>query len=149
MITYNTILKTFNEIADTHIGIQNFGNGAMEDINIFNKDDKFPVLWVIPQRVTLGQNSMIYTIRVMVFDIAESDDSIDDELLSDTILILNDVMMILNSTPFWNNEEASVVNTPSALPFRQKFVDYCIGWYADMDIEVPSFNGSGYCQVND
>ncbi len=145
MITYNTILKTFEDIADNHKQINNFGTGTLDEVNAFSKDGKFPVLWVIPQRVQLGENAMIYTIRVMVFDISETDDSIDDEIYSDTILILNDIMFILNTQPFWNKDEASVTNIPVATPFRQKFVDYCAGWYADFDIEVPSFNNLGYC----
>lgn len=145
MITYNTILKTFEEIADTHYQINNFGSGTLEEVNTFSNGGKFPVLWVIPQRVTLGQNSMTYTIRVMVFDIGETDDSLDSEQYSDTILILNDVMFWLNNNKFWNNDEASVVNTPIATPFRQKFVDYCVGWYSDFDIEVPTFNNNPIC----
>lgn len=145
MITYNTILKTFNEIATNHKQINNFGNGTLDEVNTFSNEGKFPVLWVVPQGVQLGTNSMIYTLRVMVFDISDTDDSLDEELLSDTILILNDVMVILNTQDFWNGDEASVINVPRATPFRQKFTDYCVGWYADFDIEVPAFNSKGYC----
>ena len=145
MITYNTILKTFEDISVNHKQINNFGTGSIDEVDTFSNEGKFPVLWVIPQRVQLGENSMIYTMRVMVFDISETDDSLDDEIYSDTILILNDVMFILNTQPFWNKDEASVTNTPVATPFRQKFTSYCVGWYADFDIEVPTFNNLGYC----
>jgi len=145
MITYNTILKTFEEISERHLQINNFGTGDLDEVDTFSNEGKFPVLWVIPQRVQLGANSMIYTIRVMVFDISETDDSLDDEQYSDTILILNDVMFILNTDDFWNGDEASVINTPTATPFRQKFTSYCVGWFADFDIEVPTFNNKGYC----
>lgn len=145
MITYNTILKTFEDIATNHRQINNFGTGALEEVNTFSNESKFPILWVIPQRVQLGGNSMIYTVRVLVFDISETDDSLDDEIYSDTVLILNDVMFILNTQDFWNGDEASVINTPTAISFRQKFTDYCVGWYADFDIEVPTFNNLGYC----
>lgn len=144
MVTYNKILNEFNRIANFHRQINNFGNGTLDEVNSFDNNGKFPILWVVPQRVQLGNNSMIYTIRVMVFDINNTDDSLDEEILSDTILILNDVMVELNNNPFISGEEVSVINTPSATPFRQKFTDYCVGWFADFDIEVSSFNSS--CQ---
>jgi hypothetical protein len=143
--TYNTILKTFKGMADSHQQINNFGNGVMEEINTFEKDGKFPILWIVPQSAKIGGNSMIYTLRVMVFDICESDDSNEDEILSDTVTILNDILLMINNELATNGEEVYVLNQPLATPFRQKFVDYCVGWYADFQIEVNGITSG--CQV--
>lgn len=142
MVTYNKLLKVFNDIADTHYQITRFGNGPIEDINTFAPENTtFPILWVVPQGITLGENAMTYSMRVLVFDIVESDDSNDDEVLSDAALIMNDVFQMLKN----DSADFTVTNSPLAIPFNQRFIEYCSGWYADIDIEVATINAR--CQL--
>lgn len=143
-MTYNEIIKDFKYIADNHKQIKRFGNGMIEDINTFTTQAEFlPVLWIVPQSVTLGTNAMVYTIRVLVFDMVESDDTNTDEVLSDTLSVLNDVVQLFKN----NFDDYSVINEPQAIPFNQRFVDYCSGWYADVNIETNIMNS--LCQIPD
>jgi len=141
-LTYNQLLTVFNNIGNDHLQIKRVGNGMIEDVNTFSpKDVNFPIMWVTPQSAQLGRNSLLYTFRVLVFDIDDEDDDHRNEILSDTLSILNDIIVQLNN----DDDDYYVSNTPTAIPFTQRFVDYCSGWYADVEIEVAIMNAR--CQV--
>lgn len=138
MITFNQLLKKFEDLSNAHLQIKRFGTGALEDVNAFSPSSgAFPVLWVVPQSARLSENIITYTMRVLVFDIDETDDSITNELLSDTLLILNDIYQQFKNGD--NNYEVS--NDLICTPFNQKFVDYCTGWFADVEI-ITDINNS-------
>jgi len=136
MVTYKKILDIFSNIKDTHPEIKNFGSGLLEDVNTSMGSGLFPYLWVIPQGVRLNNNSMVYIIRTMVFDINDRDEAYTDELLSTNITILNDVMVMLNN----DSNDYSVINVPIATPFVQKFSENTVGWFCDFEIEVATTN---------
>ena len=144
VITYNKLLDIFEQIKNEHIQIKRFGSGAIEDVNTFTPDSgEFPIMWIIPQEASFGENSLTYSIRLLIFDADETDDSLTDAIYSDTLLIINDVIQMLKQ----GSEEYSVINDVRAIPFNQRFIDYCVGWYCDIDIEVEMFNGNYTCFV--
>lgn len=138
MITYKKIIEIFKEIADNHGEIKQFGNGVLEDVNTSMGSGLFPYLWITPQSVKLGANSMVYTIRVMVFDINDKSETYTDEILSTTILILNDVLIRLNN----DSNDYSVIGEPIATPFVQQFSENTVGWFTDYEIEVATINST-------
>jgi hypothetical protein len=136
-ITFNQLLNKFEALANNHLQIKRFGSGPIEDVNTFSPSSgDFPVLWVVPQAAKLGKNTLVYTIRILVFDIDETDDSNRDEILSDTLQILNDIFQ-----QFMEDDDNYEVNTELiATPFNQRFVDYCTGWFADIEITTDINN---------
>lgn len=136
-ITYNQLIARFETLATNHIQIKRFGNGVIEDVNTFGPNSgEFPILWVSPQSAQLTENALIYKIRILVFDIDEENDSLRNELLSDTLLILNDIFQTLKNA----YDDMSLISTATATPFNQRFVDYCTGWFIDVDIETAINN---------
>jgi hypothetical protein len=136
-ITFNQLLNKFEALANNHLQIKRFGSGPIEDVNTFSPSSgDFPVLWVVPQAAKLGKNTLVYTMRILVFDIDETDDSNRDEILSDTLQILNDIFQQI-----MEDDENYEVNTDLiATPFNQRFVDYCTGWFADIEITTDINN---------
>lgn len=136
-ITFNQLLNKFEALANNHLQIKRFGSGPIEDVNTFSPSSgDFPVLWVVPQAAKLGKNTLVYTMRILVFDIDETDDSNRDEILSDTLQILNDIFQ-----QFMEDDDNYEVNTELiATPFNQRFVDYCTGWFADIEITTDINN---------
>ena len=136
-ITLNELLKKFEDLSDQHLQIKRFGSGPIEDVNTFSPSSgEFPILWIVPQNVRLSENTLIYIIRVLIFDIDETSDLNRNEILSDTLLILNDIFQ-----QFKNDDNNFEVNTDLiATPFNQRFVDYCTGWFADIEITTDINN---------
>lgn len=133
------LIHEFETIATNHAFINRFGNGPIDDVNTtIPNDGKYPVLWVIPQSVTLDDNAIVYNIRVLVFDIDSTDDSLRDQILSDTLMTLNDVVKLFRNGGPSNDYEAPIA--PQAIPFEQEFVDYCVGWYCDLQVVTDGMN---------
>lgn len=136
-ITYNQLIARFETLANNHRQIKRFGNGVIEDVNTFGPNSGlFPILWVAPQSVQLTENALIYKMRILVFDIDEENDTLRNELLSDTLLILNDIFQTLKN----GYDDITLISTATATPFNQRFVDYCTGWFIDVDIETAINN---------
>ena len=129
-ITYNNIIKKFSDIAVMNPFISRFGAGQINDVEKIN-DGAFPVLWVVPQSADFDNSTLTYRFRVMVFDIDQSDDSLQQEILSDTLQILIDVKKVFQ---YDTDYDYTVDETTSATPFTERFVDYTTGWFADIDV---------------
>lgn len=139
MTNLAALIQEFKDLASNHAFIKRFGNGPIENIETFAPSDgKYPVLWVIPQQVTLDDNSVIYNIRILVFDINKINDSLRDQILNDTLITINDVIKQFRLGG--SNGDYELPNAPQAFPFEQKFVDYCVGWYSDLQIYTDAMN---------
>lgn len=139
MTNLSNLIQEFNTIATNHAFINRFGNGPIDNVNeIIPNSGKYPVLWIIPQGVILDDNAITYNIRILVFDIDSSDDSLRDTILSDTLMTLNDVVKLFRNGG--SSNEYEIQQAPQAIPFEQEFVDYCVGWYADLSIVTDGMN---------
>jgi hypothetical protein len=138
--TLNQIIERFETIATDHLFIERFGFGELSDIDVAGPNDvDYPLMWVVPQGADFDEQTLIYTLRVIIMDIDDTDDSKRNEIMSDTLRTLIDVVKIFKNddTYEWNIEE-----TISATPFSQRFVDYTTGWFADISIITDLDNSS-------
>ena len=143
-LTYNQIKQIFNDISDDHYQLHNFGSGMVEDINTMTGNGiySFPMLWIVPQQVTFNDNTKIFKIRVLVLDQDRADDTYRDDILSDTLSIMGDVLINFRTASF----DYDVIGQTTALPIVQAFGDYVSGWYSDLDIETD-FNITNDCDL--
>ena len=130
-MNYNNIIKYFGDIATSHPFINRFGSGDISDIDSISDDySLFPILWVVPQSVNIGENTLVYKFRFMVFDIDNTDDRHQQEILSDTLSTFLDVVKtFVNIDP-----EVDIEYDNEAIPFTERFTDYLVGWYGDLSI---------------
>ena len=138
-MTWNNIVFLFNGIADTNPFIARFGNGDMEDIETKGPTELlYPILWIVPQNVNIGDNSLEWNIRVLVFEPDDIDDTKQTVILSDTLQILHDVIKTLQ---FKLSNDITITNIPiTCQPFAHRFVDYCVGWYCDITLSTEANN---------
>ena len=130
--TLNQIIERFETIATDHLFIERFGFGELSDIDVAGPNDvDYPLMWVVPQGADFDEQTLVYTLRVIIMDIDDTDDSKRNEIMSDTLRTLIDVVKIFknDATYDWN-----IIDTTSATPFSQRFVDYTTGWFADIRI---------------
>ena len=130
--TLNQIIERFETIATDHLFIERFGFGELSDIDVAGPNDvDYPLMWVVPQGADFDEQTLIYTLRVIIMDIDDTDDSKRNEIMSDTLRTLIDVVKIFKNddTYDWN-----ITDMTNAVPFSQRFVDYTTGWFADIRI---------------
>ena len=135
MKTYNQIRNIFQDIATSNPFIKGYGSGMIEDVNTLNTKT-YPILWIVPQNVMFKEQTMEYKIRVLVLDKDEKDDTYREDILSDTLSIMGDVIKVFrNDSSF----QTDILGNSVAQPVVQAFGDYVSGWYSDLTIECDYF----------
>jgi hypothetical protein len=135
VISYNQFLSLFKEIADKHYQIKRFGSGELSEADInksISENQKFPVLWATPTSVTTQPNTVLYTFNLLVFDIVDKDKLNQNEVLSDTLQIILDILRILR----YDNNEFNVITDPNIEPFGGNYSEWVFGWNMTVEIEV-------------
>ena len=124
--TYNQILKKLETISLSNPFVKRFGSGEIQQLDVVapNETD-YPYTWVVPQSVSIGENTLNYKFRVMVFDQDDTDDHNQQEILSDTLRTLID---IIKTFRYDNGDDYNLgVQIPEAFPFTHRIVDYAGG----------------------
>jgi hypothetical protein len=130
--TYNQIINELKTIALANPFVRRFSSGEITEIDVDGPNSvEYPYCWVTPQGVEIGENTLTYNMRILVFDIDDTDDSKQQELLSDTLQILID---ITKNFKYGLDDTILISGTVTAVPFTHRFVDYNSGWYADIKI---------------
>ena len=135
--SYNTLINTLQQFAQHHLGVQRFKTSFFEQFDNFSTgDNNFPILYVVPQDVTMLEEVDSLFIRVYCVDILQKDRSNEQPILNDTLLILRDLIN-------WIRQDATVnynvLNNPRAIPVNNFLVDYTVGWYIDIELESESY----------
>lgn len=135
--TYNQIVKEIEKIAMSNPFIKRFGSGEISDIETDGPTSAlYPICWVVPQQAEIGENDLVYTLRILVFDIDDTDDSKQQEILSDTLRTLTDIIKTFR----YINDAYTLDGRPTCLPFTHRFVDYNTGWWSDLRITTEMNN---------
>lgn len=135
--SYNTLINTLQQFAQHHLGVQRFKTSFFEQLDNFSTgDNNFPILYVVPQDITmLGDVDSLF-IRVYCVDILQKDRTNEQFILNDTLLILRDLTN-------WIRQDATVnyniLNNPRAVPVNNFLVDFTTGWYMDIELESESY----------
>lgn len=132
--TFNELVDYLNTFANNHLQVKNFAVGFRSEINtIMTEDNEYPFLFVEPLSHIINNQIQTYTTRIYCMDIKQKDGSNQTDVLSDTLQILNDLYkyIINDSTDNYN-----VVNIPQAIPNTNYGVEFCVGWYFDIQIQV-------------
>lgn len=139
-MTFNNLKQLFNNIADAHYQIKDFGFGDLWEIEGTNSN-LYPRLWVVPQDSNILGNVVQRSFKFIVMDLVDKGEEIENEVLSDTEQILVDIIKILKNESFKYN----VINDPQLVPFTEQHGDDVSGWAADIIIETDYNNA--YCDV--
>lgn len=98
MTSLNYLLKKISDIVATHTQINTFASGNRYDWSA-SSAILYPCLWAIPQgaNTDIKGHKIDYRINVFMMDIELADGSNQIEILSDTILMLLDVVAKLEN----------------------------------------------------
>lgn len=138
--TYNQIIDKLKTIALASPFVSRFGSGEIEQLDTDSSESTaFPMCWCVPQTVEIGENALNYKFRIMVMDIDDTSDDHQQEILSDTLMTLID---IVKSFRYAGGSDYSLLEPayPTATPFSHNLTDYVVGWFADITIETAMPN---------
>lgn len=137
MITFNNIVDDFKTFCTNHLQINTFYSG--ETWNFQTMTNVYPAVIMLPQPSSIDRGRIVLTFNLFIMDILNKDNSNLDEIYSDTLLIMTDMISY-----FRNNEDEGYSltdDTVSVEPFNESFDDNLAGWMATLNIEIP-YSGS-------
>jgi hypothetical protein len=131
-ITYNQIIQQFQEFANAHKQINEFGNGDLWEVvqhDSLLKDFNYPLLFVQDSFITNGFN-------ILVMDKA-NEGTVETEVKSDTLLILLDTIAYFEKLYTDNWKFVKIEKTGSISSFTERFDDTLTGWTMSMQLKQP------------
>ncbi len=132
-LTYNNLIQLFTNIATAHKQLKSFGNGELWEINGDPKNSGvYPEAWLVPVNTIVRTQTIEYTVRLLVYDLVNKDESNENEVLSDTLQILSDITKVFR----YESDNFNLLNDPTFEPFTERFDDEVTGWSAEFVIEV-------------
>ena len=150
MVNLKQIIQDLKGIAYNHPQIQSFGFGDITQITMdveSKQEPKYPRMYVIPQPVTFDRNGLIYSVSITIMDKIVQDYSNQLEVMSDTLLILEDIFTIL-----WQSYTAefggfTIDYEPQfgsqVVPFLERFETIVAG--ATMNINIVQLHDYNRC----
>lgn len=142
-ITHNQIIKLFSDIATNHKQINDWGFGKNFDIGAERKII-YPLMWGDNNPSSIADNVMLSNYSLYFLDRVKQDQSNEDEIISDQLLIAQDVLAILCSDTYDSYFDCQRSAQISEF-FSEYLDDVLVG--VKLDISLRIFYDTNRCQI--
>ena len=137
-ITYNQIIKQFEDFATAHRQINQFKTGDLWEI--VQKETlaelNYPMLFVQDSPASIGEGFITNGFNILVMDKA-NEGTVETEVKSDTLLILLDTIAYFEKLYTDNWKFVKIEKTGSISSFTERFDDTLTGWTMSMQLKQP------------
>lgn len=132
-VSLNQVIQDLQTIVSNHLQLNSFFFGDIADLGTENPE-QYPLLFadVAPSNFTykvIGLN-----IQLMVMDIVKKDLSNENDVLSDTLRMIEDVIIKLRDP----SKIYLIQDSISLTPFMDSQGDEVAGWTAQITLNIPS-----------
>lgn len=143
-ITLNTLKNIFSIYTENNKIINDFYWGDIDGLTNENKSFKYPLLAFNPVGSTINKisggslNSIIFEFNVIAADVVNGDESNLDDVISDSIQNLSDLLSFIDGSDYFNEYNISISGTNVSLTtFYDEYSDVIAGNTMRLLIEVP------------
>ena len=137
-ITYNQIIKQFEDFATAHRQINQFKTGDLWEI--VQKETlaelNYPMLFVQDSPASIGEGFITNGFNILVMDKA-NEGTVETEVKSDTLLILLDTIAYFEKLYTDNWKFVKIEKSGSISSFTERFDDTLTGWTMSMQLKQP------------
>jgi hypothetical protein len=137
-ITYNQIIKQFEDFATAHRQINEFKSGDLWEI--VQKESlaelNYPMLFLQDSPASIGDGFITNGFNILVMDKA-NEGTVETEVKSDTLLILLDTIAYFEKLYTDNWKFVKIEKTGSISSFTERFDDTLTGWTMSMQLKQP------------
>jgi len=144
ILTYNQIIKEFNDFADAHMQINSFSNGDLWEVVQHNQmaDFNYPLLFIVDQPISLGDATMTWNFQALAISVVEKDESNENEVKSDMAQILFDMVSYFEQKTATSNNvdwlKVNIERSGSMTSFTERFEDELTGWALSIAFKIPN-----------
>ena len=138
-ISYNQIIKQFEDFATAHRQVNEFGNGDLWEIvrhDSLLKDYNYPLLFVQDSPASVGEGFITNGFNILVMD-KSNEGAMETEVKSDTLLTLLDCLAYFDKLYTDNWKFVSLQKTGSISSFTERFDDTLTGWTMTIQFTQP------------
>lgn len=141
MNTLNIIIEKFRTIADNHQQVNSFGIGDSWEIGASTASIT-PQVWINPTGAFMSNenetlSSTVYTFNMKCFDLVNKDESNENEVLSDCLQILQDIVSEFSTSEDMLSDNIIVNNSLSFFPFTETYDEEVSGWEVSIELMQP------------
>ena len=147
--TVNQLISVFKDISTRHYQINGFGIGDEWEIGA-SKAEMHPVLWINPVTATMPESDNGYKtfeidFEVRVFDLVSKGETNENDVLSDCIDILKDIITEFKGHPYYVNSQLNIIDDISFEAFTEEFDEEVSGWVCEISLMTPILNS--FCGI--
>lgn len=137
MISLQSTINKIEAFYNSHLQVKKVGSDFKEQMtNFATKDEKYPIVFIVPVSVSNTENTNIFTLDIYCFDIIQKDRANIITILSDTHQILMD---LYNYFTFSNDLSMDVLGIPSFTALNNDLLDYAAGYVMTITLEVSNW----------
>lgn len=137
MISLQSTINKIEAFYNSHLQVKKVGFDFKEQMtNFATKDEKYPIVFIVPVSVSNTENTNIFTLDIYCFDIIQKDRANIITILSDTHQILMD---LYNYFTFSNDLSMDVSGIPSFTALNNDLLDYAAGYVMTITLEVDNW----------
>jgi len=132
MYTLNQIFQLIETEANAHQQVKQYGQGDVWEIS--PKELDYLVLWAIEEGASVSERTLTYNIRLLAMDRVLPGEENEEEVLSDTLLILLDFVAYFRQL---HTEDVDIQTSVSFEPFTERFDDKVTGHSCVLSLTQP------------
>ena len=138
--TINQLVSVWKDIATRHYQINGFGIG--DNWENGTNEKMHPVLWINPTNASMpssdnGYKTFEIDFEVRLFDLVNKDESNENDVLSDTIDILKDIIAEFKGHPYYVNSQLNIIGDIDFEAFTEEFDEEVSGWTCEISLMTP------------
>tara|TARA_R100001594_G_scaffold11334_3_gene25808 strand:+ start:9818 stop:10327 length:510 start_codon:yes stop_codon:yes gene_type:complete len=143
--TYNNVIDTIKCVGEQHLQIQKVTTGDIWEIDL-EKNTEFPLFHINPVNVSLAARQKTFNFQLFIMDLVEPNESNEQEVLSDMLEIMTDIVGLFKHSELLYTYDASHGEEPryfidddfTCEPFTERFDNSVSGWVMELAVTVES-----------
>ena len=126
-------MSAIEQIATNHRQINSYGTGDLYDI-VTSGDTSYPLMYTIMENSQIGNKVEALTFTIIIMDIVKGGRVNEDDVASDTLEIVKDIIAQLHHPSYsWDFENDLV----TVEPFTERFTDSVTGYSFKVTLLLP------------
>ena len=141
--SYNNIIDALKCVCLSHGMVHTVSSGNADDIDI-NSNVVYPLVHIVPSSVSAGVQQITVSFNVLAMDLVKTDESNEQQVLSDTMQILIDVIaQYKNGLMLSVQQNTGIYGQADDIsytlePFTERFDNVVAGWNMSFNIVMPA-----------
>ncbi|QDP68032.1 MAG: hypothetical protein GOVbin3264_13 [Prokaryotic dsDNA virus sp.] len=143
--TYNNVIDTIKCVGEQHLNIKTVTTGDIWEIDM-ERTSLYPLFHINPTSVDISLHQRTFNFQLFVMDLVEPNEANEQEVMSDTCEIMNDIVAIFKHGELLYGYDAAAGEEPRYFigddftlePFTERFANSVTGWVMTFSVIIEN-----------